>query len=440
MNDLARISIIALALALCATPALAKKKVVVTAFSGPGGKKARAGLIRGLKRHARPISLRRYRRTADRLGLDSQSAEGRSAIAAKLKLSAIIAGRVKRARRGRLTLTITVYDGRSGDKLGRRTVKARKKRHLKRAGMKAAKRILRLLRRAEVGEAAAPPPEPTPEPEIKEDVAEVSKTEGENEGDEETELRAEAESGDRPRGWVQLSAAFGFAKRSYTLEAQTATNNREYDGGLYPEVTLALETYPLLLATTGPLTGLGLGATFTHHLSISTTQEASSEAVDSSSMELLFDLRYRWLFSDTPSGPVAYGLVGYGMRSFDLADNPTLTTFSYQFFNIALGGRMPLGTELIALEAEFSLRPILKAGQEAVEAFGERSGGLGLGIRTGLSGRLTMGLFYFATFEYLTFPSDFAGRESALRTIELTEPSSGSDSFIRLWTGVGYAL
>jgi len=91
------------------------------------------------------------------------------------------------------------------------------------------------------------------------------------------------------------------------------------------------------------------------------------------------------------------------------------------------------------------VRPLMAVGQEAVDAFGSKTGGLGFAGRAGVSGiyRLgTGGVTYFASFEYLSFSTDFAGLAQGIAKRpglpDRFDASSGSDRFIRLWVGGGY--
>ncbi len=217
---------------------------------------------------------------------------------------------------------------------------------------------------------------------------------------------------------------------------------------MFPEFTVALEAYPLVLLTRSIARGLGLGVSYTRHISISTklkSQDATTNdnAVDTTSDELMFNARFRWAIKDNLAGPVVYGFFGFGIRSFALAQNIVLTSMSYQFLHLGAGGRIPLGSPFISLRAEASIRPLLKVGQEAVDSFGERSGGFAWSLQAGAYGRLKSGLFYFATFEYLSFSMSFNGlspTDVRAKTADLALPSEGSDSFLRFWVGAGYAL
>ena len=216
---------------------------------------------------------------------------------------------------------------------------------------------------------------------------------------------------------------------------------------MYPEFTARLELYPLILALErGFARNIGLGFSYSRHLSISTKLPSVNQEIDTSSWEMLIDARVRWTWWDRTTSPTLVLFSGLGLRNFDLGQNVVLTSFDYRFVRAGLDATVPLGTQLLALYAGFDARIVLGVGQEAVDAYGVRDGGFGWAARAGVCGRQPLGSFgisYFLAFEYLTFASKFAGRSDArpdLNPIERADPTEGSDRFIRLWAGAGLAL
>jgi hypothetical protein len=259
-------------------------------------------------------------------------------------------------------------------------------------------------------------------------------------------LAAEADSGPRAN-LVGIGVGIGAVLRDFTLEGDPSLPPHKYEGGMYPEIVLAADVYPLAPFVDNAANGVGLGLTYSRHLSISTTRqdpETDTEAaVDSSSWELLLDLKFRYIFWDSETSPSVAGFFGYGMRDFELAQNVTLTSFNYQFVRFGLRGIAPILTPLFAVEAGFDVRPVMKVGQEAVDSFGDKQGALAWSVRAGLSGRTEWGVTYFATFELLRFSTEFAGLDEGVQIRDdwpdRADPTTGSDQFIRFWGGVGYA-
>lgn len=243
------------------------------------------------------------------------------------------------------------------------------------------------------------------------------------------------------RGLLEASLAIGMASRTYELIDSQGTKVGKYKGAYYPEFVLGLQLYPLTLATRGWLSGLGLGLSYSRHLSISTEEKATGNSVDTSTQEIQANLRYRWLISNRLSGPQVYGLVGWGYHSFSLAENTILASFDYHYIHIGLGGRVPLGTPYLGISLEASVRPVLKVGQEAVNAYGERGGAFAFSVRPGLFGYVWK-LRYFIEFEFARYGMDFKGLpagEALPGTIDLELASDGSDVFLRTWAGLAYA-
>jgi len=450
--------------------AAARKAAAVLGFSGPRASRVRQSYIQGLRTRAKVISARAFADTAQSLGVDGNSAAGRAAICAELRCHAVVTGRI--ARRGRrFTVTVSVYGGGTGRLIGRRSTRARGARRLARSGAALSRSSWALIRRGRLGSARAPTPQPaqpepapdpTPpsgdtgfssaspaaEPAAQPPEAEVRRDGGERELD---DLFAEDEdlAPEKPRRKMtaeifNVSASLGMARRSYELAGANATQNSTYKPGFFAEFTLRGEVYPAAAFTKTFFSHLGIGVAYTRHLSISTKLEGGTEDVSTKSEEMLLDALLRWPIFDSLTSPVIVGSLGWGFRDFDLATNTVLPSFNYQFLRFGAGGIVPLWTSLVAVEAGFDLRPLLKVGQEAINAYGEKEGGFAWSVRAGFSGRLDLGLIYFATFEYLSFSTEFAGLppETSVRTghPDRREATSGSDAFIRIWAGLGYAM
>jgi hypothetical protein len=449
-----------------------KKRVVVLPFKGRYAKAARRGVLTGLRRKVRGVSAKRYRNAADALGVDETSGEGMVAACSKARCDAVLKGSVRKLRRRRYKVTVTVYNGGTGEAIGRRAATVRGRRRVTRAGAAIARRCLRLIRKARYRRGAPrpaepdPPPAPaTPEPAAPAPVAKRTDTsdipvfkptrrkgrgddDDDDDDDEAGRVTKGAKAGGAPTSLFEISVALGMSFRNYELVGTDPNiEPNKYDGGMYPEFTIHADIYPLSPFMKGLASGVGIGATYTRHLTISTKpKDNADQTVDTSSQEVLLDLKWRWMILSKATSPWATLFAGWGMRDFTLGANAILTSLNYRFFRIGLDGGVPLGTPLFAITAGFDVRPLMAVGQEAVDSFGTKSGGLGFSGRAGLSGVFdvgTGGILYFASFEYLRFSTDFAGLEPTVPKRpglpDRNDPTSGSDRFIRLWLGVGYS-
>ncbi|MCK5796742.1 MAG: hypothetical protein KAI47_06155, partial [Deltaproteobacteria bacterium] len=384
-----------LGISLCGGEALAKKRVVVLPFSGSGAASARGGVVSALRRRVRLINSKTYSRTASRLRV-SRSGAGMVSICSKLKCSAIVRGKVQRRRR-RYTVTVTVYNGATGRPIGRRASSVRGRRRLRRAGAAIARRVLRLIRKGRYkrGRHARPQPQPQPQPATPPPTPAVTPDQPRPTPKPNADLdRALGRDHDRGRdrhrdddddddddgrvsrrrhhgkyyGIFDVSAAIGLSTRSFSLVPQDGSVAHNYSGGMFPEFTLELETYPLVLATRSFAKNIGLGLSYTRHISISTKLDSTNttanadSAVSTTSQELMVNARLRWALNDDLAGMVFYGYAGFGMRGFSLSQNVVLTSVAYQFVHIGLGGRIPLGSPFISLRAEATVRPLIQVG------------------------------------------------------------------------------
>ena len=446
-------------------PAAAKKKVVVKAFSGRGGGTARASFVRAIRRRVRLISARKFSSTASNLGVESGPG-GYADTCSKLRCSAVVVGKVTKRRR-RYTVVVTVYNGKNGRAIGRRATKVRGARRLRRAGAALARACLRLIRKGSYRRGRKPKPEPDPPPEPPPKVEDPlggpddnndrdkddrdkddrdrdkDDDDRDDDDDDDGRLTKSARRG-KNAGLLEVSASIGLAMRGYELSGSDATKNSKYEGGMYPEFRVQARFFPLVLALKNFARYIGLGVSYSRHLSISTKlPTAASNDVSTSSQELLIDAIVKFPFNKKATSPVVAGVVGWGMRDFTLGKNRVLTSFNYRYIRFGLEGTVPFGNPLIAGHLAFDLRPLLAIGQEAIDSFGSKTGGLAWALRAGVTGRHKSGVTYFLTFEYLKIGTEFAGvdqNDVRVDTPDRAEVTSGSDSFIRVWVGTGYAM
>jgi hypothetical protein len=463
------------------TAEAAKKKAVVLSFSGANSGAARGGVTNALKAKVTLISTEKYKETAEELGVDGGEADGMVAVCAKLKCDAVIKGSVGGKGR-RFTLVVTVFDGGTGEALGRRAATVRGAKKIGRAGSAVGAQCLSLVqkgkfRQGRVAKVKAKPSEPEPEPEHEKprpppadvsDIPEykpvkqakrVKKGKKKNTDDEGGEDNESSEEGDDEEGRVSkkggktsydglldVSICLGLSSRKALIQGDVPDQDRSYDGGMYPEVVIRAELYPFAPFTRGFVRNVGLGLSYGRHLSIS-SKDKDGNPVDTGSQELLLDLRLRWKVLKTITSPVLSFFGGFGMRDFTLGTNETMASFKYKVVRIGAEGIIPLGSPLFALFLGADVRPILSPGGssegDSVYHYGAKTAGLGYSVRGGAYGKHSLGLFYFLTFELLQFKTSFAGLGSGITNmgaLDRADPSTHQDRFLRFWVGGGYAL
>lgn len=474
-----------------------KKKIVIHTISGPNSGAARQGVARSLKAKTIQLNDKTFIATGGELGVSTTNEDGIPAICAKIKCDAVIIGTVSKNKRLYM-VTLNVLDGGTGKSLGRVGASGRGPVSVARSAAKAGARCAPLLARAKApqstsdadaalaapspaaaaiplpGEtsstpkaaatpapankaAAEPPPSenvPSFKPKAQSAVHEDETTEKETKIKSKKRRRAlEAESEDEldeemlntTEGLFDLAVALGLCTRNYKLSGSNAAQDSNYDGGMFPEITLRASLYPAVPFTDAFFRNVGLGVSYARHLSISTkTQQATAPKVDTSSSEFILDAKLRWKFTTSNSSPVLLGFAGFGMRNFELGQNLVLTSFSYRF--LRLGGEifLPFGTPLFGLIAGGEVRPLIGVGQQAVNSYGQASG-VGYSFHGGLQGIFKrLGLFYFIDAQYLTFSMDFKGLAQEFNPDpgypSRREATTGQDKYFRLMVGGGYEM
>ena len=412
-------------------------------FKGAKASSARLGVIRGLKGLVEFIPADELLSVATEHGLDPEQPEGLVSLCARLQVDALVKGKIDMPRRKRYRLMVTVVDGGTGMPVGGKAATVRSKKKLARAGKAIARRLGPLL--SQTSRPMTAPAEVQAAPAA---AAAPTSSEGSSSGG----YKGKGPAG--LGGLFELSLGLGISRRDYKMEGDDPSKNRRYDGGVYPEINLRLDLYPAApFMDHMAARNAGLALAFAHHMSISTSVRDSNgqpQEVDTGSLELLVDLFFRWhiLGEDDPTTPLLKVGFGFGMRDFTLGENHVLPSFKYRFLHIAVDGEIPLMTPLIAIKVGMDLRPILAVGQEALDALGEKSGVFALAVRAGLGGKTSFGLFYGALFEYQHFMADYAGRieyasqpipSGAPRSLRTT-PTSTTESYIRVWFLLGYAI
>jgi hypothetical protein len=477
--------------------ARAKPRVAVLKFSGRKAKSARKAFLKAIKKRSRLISTKKYSRMAKRLGVEPQSEEGIAAICAKLRCKAVVIGALKRLRRKRHQLVIRIHSG-SGEKI--QTIGVKKTKRIKAAAKALGKASLKLFAKGNVpprsgdadsGDDAPPVVIYTPDEDKSTDKAGATDTTDTTDSTDATDSSDTADGAEdpllsgvtpiqkkrraapakktaSPKDGAQsqrfsVSVSMGMAMRSFELKGANPAQDTRYDGGIYSEFTVAAEVYPIAFFSQGFAKNIGIRLAYNRHMAISTTLPDNNFNLETTSQELLADLRLNWPIFSKATSPIIQAWFGGGFREFFLSEkacpqgseqsdpscvvNPVLTAFNHGFLSIGVGAVVPIFTPLFAIEASFDARPLLSVGDAAIQSYGERAGGFGFGVRGGFRGQHRLGFLYFLSVEYLSFSMSFQGLDQndpnqRVRTgyPDRAEPTKGTDSYLRFWLGLGYAM
>ncbi|MCA9671941.1 MAG: hypothetical protein KC503_40355 [Myxococcales bacterium] len=419
-------------------------EVVLLSVAGPQARRAYRGLYRGLRRRVRLVGRRKFFRAVKKLGVDPTSKGGLAAACDKAGCKFVVRGVVKRARRRRYELTISVTHAATGSSVFEKTYTVRRARRLTRSAIRAARALATAVR----DYTPPPPPPPPPPPKPPEPPKPVAKAEPDpatiaKKPDDGDDGDTDKSSKKRDDAMIVARVGVGISTRDLKLVGPSDSDQRKHGGGVFPELTIAAEIYPLVPLTKSFARHIGVWVTFSQALAVSTQPAANLPQDDpgGTARQILGGVLAR-----VPIGPLELrGAVGLGVRDFPLDDNSAVPSMSYRFVDISVGGSIPLGTPLAVFSASFAARPLVGAGQDTANALGELDGGFAFAVGAGFSGRLSFGLMYFARFEFQSYNVDYAGLGGTARpplpgTFERAAASNAVDRYIRAWAGLGYVF
>ncbi len=428
-----------------------KGLVLATALRGRNGARVRRGLAAGLRRgRLKLVGWKRYESKANGKVNPKDAASLQALCATIERCKAVLnVNTTRKRRRYRVkieALAPNTAQG-AGASIASRAATARSARWITRTASALARKLAKLIL---AYQPPPPPPKPDPKPDPtppppKPDPKPVVETPP-------PPPPALARRSDPSEAFVIADLGFGLSTRSLELVGLSGQPDiRRHKGGAFGELTLRAEVYPAALFTRSIAQHIGLVGTFSHHIAMQTRAEGSAtiggaEAdVDGSAMQLHGGLRFRLPVGPRSLGPaLVFAEAGFGLRRFSLGDNAALPEMNYRFLRLALGGEIGLLDGLLRLGLSADIRPFLGVGQETANALGSRDGGLAFAIAGRVGGQLAFGLRYFVGVEYSRYGVSFAGLGGTSRpplpgTLERDAPSDATDSYLRVFAGVGYA-
>lgn len=421
-------------LCLWTTAALAADsvRVAIGDFTGRGASTRGIGVFQGELKRLGGVgieSTRSFKAEARRMGVTRDLPRDANAliqVSAAVDVDAIIYMYIERSRRSRRNkvLRLDVYAGRNGKLIGERSVTVSRGRLTRSVWRKAARAVERdLYDSLEV----RPPPPPRRSDPIEMPLTNLDPDRGRDRGRDPYD-DGRGRLGDRldpdpdpaPGGRKMFRLAGGLALLSrsfrYTASDDSPKFNPggiQYESAMVPGFAFDAEYYPFVRIARNFARGFGLKLRF-EKVFVNTEQEVQTEtgptiqALETSHAHFLLRAMYRHRFNETPESIEVHGGLGFGVLSFQMAENEEYNGALYQYLDITLGAYAPLSTRYFAMDLRVSLMPAVSLG-DTVEELGADASTFGFRIYAGLASAVTDAIDLSAGFEYMGLNSTVNG-------------------------------
>lgn len=427
-------------------------RVAVGDFTGSGSSVRGIGVFQGALKRLGGIgieSTRSFQSEARRMGVTRDLPRDESAliqVSAAVDVDAIIYMQISRSERRRRdkVLRLEVYAGRNGRLLGEHDVRVSRGRLTRSVWRKAAKAVEQDLYEALN---VRPPPPPRRDAPIEMPVTDLGdrRNDGRRGDGDGSRLggRLDDDSDDDSGAGKMFRIAGGIALLSrsfrYTATDQSPKFNPggiQYESALVPGFALDAEYYPFAKSR-GFGKGFGLQLRF-EKVFVNTEQEVQTEAgptiqaLETSHAHFLLRAVYRHRFNERPDSIEVHGGLGFGVLSFQMAENDEYNGVLYQYFDLTIGAYAPLSTQYLAMDVRASVMPAVALG-DTVEELGEVASTFGFRIYAGLASLVTPSVTLTAGFEYTGFNSAITGAGRDGR-----EGDTAEDAFVGVRIMGGY--
>src|SRR5688572_23625670 len=148
-------ALIATLVVALATPAWAKRRVVVLGFDGPKSGASQAAVTAAVKKKHTVVPATKWVKTARKLRAKKSTNKNVAKVAKELKIDAIVVGSMKR-KKNRWSVTVSVREGKSGKTLDSVTVRLSSPKPDKEAKAELAANVLQLIEQADAIEEPEP--------------------------------------------------------------------------------------------------------------------------------------------------------------------------------------------------------------------------------------------------------------------------------------------
>lgn len=404
-------------------------RVAIGDFTGSGSSVRGIGVFQGALKRLGGIgieSTRSFQSEARRMGVSRDLPGDERAliqVSAAVDVDAIIYMDIARSSRRRRdkVLRLSVYAGRNGRLLGEHDVRVSRGRLTRSEWRKAARAV-----EQDIYDAlnVRPPPPPRRAAPIEMPVTDLGAVRRDDDrrddygggrlGD---RLDEDPDADDSAGHMFRLAGGIALLSRSfrYTATDQSPKFNPggiQYESALVPGFALDAEYHPFAKSK-GFARGFGLQMRF-EKVFVNTEQEVQTEsgptiqALETSHAHFLLRAMYRHRFNERPDSIEVHGGLGFGVLSFQMAENEEYNGVLYQYFDVTVGAYAPLSTQYLAMDVRASLLPAVGLG-DTVEELGEVASTFGFRIYAGLASLVTSSVTLAAGFEYTGFNSAITG-------------------------------
>jgi opacity protein-like surface antigen len=430
------VSALAVLLGAGAAAAADSVRVAIGDFTGSGASTRGIGVFQGALKRLGGVgieSTRSFQNEARRMGVKRDipgDSDALIQVSAAVDVDAIIYMHIERSRKRRRDkiLRLDVYAGRNGRLVGEHSVRVSRGRLTRSVWKKAARAVEQDL--YDSLEVRPPPPKRRSEP-MEMPVTDLDG--GRDRGDDRrrdryTDIgrmgsslgdgRDDDDDGVAGGEMFRLAGGISLLSRSFDYKATDQSpkfnpGGIQYDSAMVPGFALDAEYYPFVRMTRGFAKGFGLHLRF-EKVFVNTEQTVQTDtgptvqALETSHNHFLLRAMYRHKFNPRPDSIEVHGGLGFGVLSFQMAENEEYNGALYQYFDITLGAYAPLSTQYFAIDLRASVMPAVSLG-ETVEELGEAAATFGFRVYAGLASAVSKNIDLSAGFEYTGFSSTISG-------------------------------
>lgn len=380
-----------------------QRRGTVLDFSGWRGSAAKNAVVRGLRGRLDLVSSREVADT----GADLSSQAGIANAARALALTVFVQGEVQ-GRGSRARTIIHVYDALGNEvamREGPAPLGGARLSRVQRAAGEALDQALVSIERQEAEAAEAERQRELAEARAAAEAATMDEgLDDENPDDDDDD---EVDDENRLPIFVALLGFDGRTRKAgVDLEGG---GGRDYDAGLFPSLTLQLQSFPLR-GMGGAAAGVYAQIDFGISLGLSSQELdlAGNPGPELSTTAMQLGIHVGYLYPFEGDAARVGALVGFGIDSFSIDENGTMPSSSYTFLRVGLAADARLYENLLRARLDVGYRITFGVG-DLVPAFGEDASAGGFDIGLAVHGRLDFGLTYGLRFGFTRYSTDFEG-------------------------------